>query len=196
MFFARQSTPSGYEHYTRESLSEAESARQRSANLRSTLDSIYKNSTKDLRDQATRVDLVLGQKIKLTEDVRLQLEKELLRCLHELANAERYIEELRHSTRGMDCAMKVAQTRLANRLQRRNVESCRDTPQFALLEEVKLLNEQTSAMLAELKHAEDSQAGLVKARSDLEQEIIVKRKTLYIDKQRGQLLRSFYPSTI
>lgn len=51
-------------------------------------------------------------------------------------------------------------------------------------------------MLAELKHAEDSQAGLVKARSDLEQEIIVKRKTLYIDKQRGQLLRSFYPSTI
>lgn len=64
------------------------------------------------------------------------------------------------------------------------------------MEEVKLLNERTSAMLAELKRAEDTQAGLVKARSDLEREIIVKRKTLYIDKQRGQLLRSFYPSTI
>lgn len=60
-------------------MSEAEAARQRSTNLRSTLDSIYKNAIKDLRNQATRVDLVLSKKIKLTEDVRLQLEKELLR---------------------------------------------------------------------------------------------------------------------
>ncbi|KAK1129217.1 hypothetical protein K0M31_020347 [Melipona bicolor] len=195
-FPAEQSTPSSYEHYTRESLTDAEAAKQRSANLRSTLDSIYKNSTKDLRDQATRVDLVLSKKIKLTEDICIRLEKELLRCLHELANTEKSIEELRYSTRGLDCVMKVAQTQLANRLQRRNVESCRDTPQFALVEEVKLLNERTSAMLAELKRAEETQAGLVKARSDLEHEIVVKRKTLYIDKQRGQLLRSFYPTTI
>ncbi|XP_076753930.1 tektin A [Xylocopa sonorina] len=195
-FPGEQSTPSSYEHYTRESLTDAEAAKQRSENLRSTLDSIYKNSIKDLRDQATRVDLVLGQKIKLTEDVRLQLEKELLHCLQELANTEMSIEQLRHSTRGLDYAMKVAQTRLANRLQRRNVDNCRDTPQFALVEEVKLLNERTSAVLAELKRAEDTQAGLVKARSDLEHEIIVKRKTLYIDKERGQLLRSFYPTTI
>lgn len=79
MSFIRQSSPAGYEHYTRETLSEAEATRQRSVNLRSTLDSIYKNAIKDLRNQATRVDLVLSKKIKLTEDVRLQLEKELLR---------------------------------------------------------------------------------------------------------------------
>ncbi|XP_034182838.2 tektin A [Osmia lignaria lignaria] len=193
-FPGEQSTPSSYEHFTRESLSQGETARQRSINLRSTLDAIYKNSIKDLRDQATRVDVALGEKIKLTEEVCQQLEKELLHCLYELANTEKAIEELRRSTRGLDCAMKVAQTRLANRLQRRNVESCRDTPQFALIDEVKLLNERTSAMLAELKRAEETQAGLVKARSDLEREIIVKRKTLYIDKERGQMLRSFYPS--
>ncbi|XP_076240313.1 tektin A [Calliopsis andreniformis] len=193
-FPAEQSTPASYEHYTRESLTDGEAARQRSANLRSTLDAIFKNSIKDLRNQATRVDIVLGEKIKLTEEVRLQLEKELLRCLYELANTEKAIEQLRHSVRGLDFAMKVAQTRLADRLRRRNVESCRDTPEFALIEEVKLLNERTSAMKAELKRAEETQAGLVKARSDLEREIVVKRKTLYIDKQRGQLLRSFYPS--
>ncbi|XP_015428423.1 PREDICTED: tektin-4 [Dufourea novaeangliae] len=193
-FPAEQSTPESYEHYTRESLTDAEIARQKSVTLRSTLDGIYTNSIKDLRDQATRVDLALGTKIKLTEEVRVQLEKELLRCLHELANTEKAIEELRHSARGLDCAMKVAQTRLAERLKRCNVESCRDIPQFALVEEVKMLNERTSAMLAELKRAEETQAGLVKARSDLEREIVVKRKTLFIDKQRGQLLRSFYPS--
>ncbi|XP_076642532.1 tektin A [Halictus rubicundus] len=193
-FPAEQSTPASYEHYTRESLTDAEAARQKSANLRSTLGAIFTNSIKDLRDQSNRVDLALGGKIKLTEEVCSQLEKELLRCLHELANTEKAIEELRHSARGLDYAMKVAQTRLAERLQRQNIENCRDTPQFALIEEVKMLNERTSAMLAELKRAEETQTGLVKVRSDLEREIIVKRKTLYIDKQRGQLLRSFYPS--
>ncbi|XP_076278807.1 tektin A isoform X1 [Lasioglossum baleicum] len=193
-FPAEQSTPASYEHYTRECLTDAEAARQKSANLRAALGAIFTNSIKDLRDQANRVDLALGGKIKLTEEVCSQLEKELLRCLHELANTEKAIEELRHSARGLDYAMKVAQTRLAERLQRRNVENCRDTPQFALIEEVKMLNERTSAMLAELRRAEETQTGLVKVRSDLEREIIVKRKTLYIDKQRGQLLRSFYPS--
>lgn len=66
---------------------------------------------------------------------------------------------------------------------------------LSLVEEVKSLGEHTSAILAKLKRAEESQAELVKARGTLEHEIMVKRKTLYIDKERGQLLRSFYPST-
>lgn len=49
-------------------------------------------------------------------------------------------------------------------------------------------------MLAELKRTEEAQAELVKARGTLEHEIMVKRKTLYIDKERGQLLRTFFPS--
>lgn len=65
---------------------------------------------------------------------------------------------------------------------------------FRLIEETKSLGERVSAVLAELKRAEESQAELMKTRSVLEHEIIVKRKTLYIDKERGQLLRSHYPS--
>lgn len=60
---------------------------------------------------------------------------------------------------------------------------------------MKSLGEQISAILAELKRAEESQAELVKARGTLEHEIMVKRKSLYIDKERGQLLRTFFPST-
>lgn len=65
---------------------------------------------------------------------------------------------------------------------------------FSLVEEAKLLGESTSGILAELKRAEESQAELVKTRGNLEHEIIVKRKSLYIDKERGQMLRSFFPS--
>ncbi|XP_071630899.1 tektin-4 [Temnothorax longispinosus] len=194
-FPADQSTPTSYDHFTREVLTAGETAKQRSIKLRSTLNDIYAKSIKDLRDQATRVDIALAENVKLTQDCLQQLEKELLRCLHELANTEKLIEELRDSTKGLNNAMKLAQTRLDNRLNRRNVESCRDIPQFGLVEEVKSLGEHTSAMLAELKRAEESQAELVKARGTLEHEIMVKRKTLYIDKERGQLLRSFFPST-
>lgn len=190
----RQSTPASYEHFTREALSAGETVRQRSVNLRSNLDDIYKQSLKDLRDQASRVDVALAAQINLTEGVCQQLEKELQRCLHELANTENLIEQLRGSTTGLDAAMKVAQTRLAQRMLRSNVESCRDIPQFALIDEVKSVGERVAATLGELKAAESTQAGLVKARGDLEREIIVKRRTLYIDKQRGQSLRSFYPS--
>ncbi|KAF7406321.1 hypothetical protein HZH68_005690 [Vespula germanica] len=193
-FPAEQSTPASYEHFTREALSAGETVRQRSMTLRSTLDNIYKKSLKDLRDQASRVDIALAEQINLTEGICQQLEKELQRCLQELANTENLIEELRGSTKGLDNAMKLAQTRLSERLLRRNVESCRDVPQFALVDEVKSLGERVTATLGELKGAEDTQAGLIKARGDLEREILVKRKTLYIDKQRGQLLRSFYPS--
>lgn len=193
-FPADQSTPTSYEHFTREVLNDGEAARQRSIKLRSTLNDIYVNSIKDLRDQATRVDIALAENVKLTQDCLRQLEIELLRCLRELANKEKLIEELRDSTKGLNSTMKLAQTRLDNRLNRRNVENCRDTPQFALVEEVKSLGEHISAMLAELKRTEEAQAELVKARGTLEHEIMVKRKTLYIDKERGQLLRTFFPS--
>ncbi|KAL0121829.1 hypothetical protein PUN28_006945 [Cardiocondyla obscurior] len=193
-FPADQSTPTSYEDFTREVLTDCESARQRSIILRTTLYDVYAKSIKDLRDQAIRVDIALAENVKLTQDCLQQLEQELLRCLNELASKEKLIEELRDTSKGLNNAMKLAQTRLDNRLNRQNVESCRDMPQLGLVEEVKLLGEHTSGMLAELKHSEESQAELVKARGTLEHEIMVKRKTLYIDKDRGQLLRSFFPS--
>ncbi|KAL6440469.1 hypothetical protein ACFW04_003176 [Cataglyphis niger] len=191
---ADQSTPMSYDQFTREALAAGESARERSINLRATLNKIYINSVKDLRDQATCVDIALVENVRVTQDCLHQLEKELLRCLNELGNTEKLIEELRDSTKGLNNAMKLAQTRLDNRLNRWNIESCRDAPQFALIEEVKSLGERTSAVLTELKRAEESQAKLVETRGTLEHEIMVKRKTLYIDKERGQVLRSFFPS--
>lgn len=193
-FPADQSSPTSYDHFTHEALNDGEAVRQKSINLRSTLNVMYDNSIKELRNQAMRVDIALATQIGLTQDCLHQLENELLRCLRELANAEKLIEELRDSTKGLDNTTKLTQTRLDNRLRRRNVENCRDTAQFALVEEAKLLGESTSGILAELKRAEESQAELVKTRGNLEHEIIVKRKSLYIDKERGQMLRSFFPS--
>lgn len=85
-FFFSQSTPTSYEHFTREILTAGETARQRSIQLRSTLNDIYINSIKDLHDQATRVDIALAENVKLTQDCLQQLEKEL----HRVRSATKY----------------------------------------------------------------------------------------------------------
>ncbi|XP_051173310.1 uncharacterized protein LOC127289421 [Leptopilina boulardi] len=192
---ANQTTPEEYDNFTKENLTAAENSRQRSINLRSTLNVNYSNALKDLRTQSNRVNTALAEKIALTEQVCENLEKELLKCLQELTVTENLIEELRGSTKSLNDALKVAQSRLSNRLQRRNVENCRDIPQYGIIEEVKTLGESISTLMVKLRKVEDAQANLVKSRSNMEKEIMVKQKSLYIDRDRGLVLRSFYPST-
>lgn len=67
---------------------------------------------------------------------------------------------------------------------------------FRLVDEVRSISESVSALKAQLQQAEKSLCGLLKARGDLEREIIVKRKSLQIDRDRCQEIRSHYPSTV
>lgn len=95
----------------------------------------------------------------------------------------------------MDYAMMVVQTRLDNRNQRPRVENCRDQPQNLLIAEVKSLEVGSSAMNAQLKQEEDVKQELVNRRNELEREIMLKRRTIAIDRDRCQLLRSHFPSS-
>lgn len=76
---SRQSTPAGYDNFTKEALESGDLVRQKSVDLRSTLDAIYSQSLRDLRNQAIRVDTALAEKIHLTEEVCQQLEAELIK---------------------------------------------------------------------------------------------------------------------
>lgn len=62
------------------------------------------------------------------------------------------------------------------------------------MEEVKSIGESIAALQAQLKQAQLSQMNLMKARGDLEREIMLKRKTLEVDNNRIKRIRSFYPS--
>lgn len=64
-----------------------------------------------------------------------------------------------------------------------------------LINEIKAISKHVAALNAELKQAEDCLAGFLDTRAKLEREIMIKLKTLWIDKDRVQLLRSHYPST-
>ncbi|GJQ70597.1 hypothetical protein Trydic_g22991 [Trypoxylus dichotomus] len=189
-----QSSPEHWENFTRETLQESEATRQRSVALRGTMDAILTNASRDLRTQADRVEAALSKRIACTDEVRIRLENELKKVLQRLADVEELLINLANAVRRMDIPMKKAQTRLDNRNNRPRVENCRDVPQFGLVDEVKSINENVSALMSQLKQAEDSQARLLQCRSDLEREIMVKRRSLEIDRDRMQMVRIHYPS--
>lgn len=90
--------------------------------------------------------------------------------------------------------MKVAQTRMDNRSFRPNVENCRDSSQQNLIDEVATIQSSVTAMQQKLDDAENVKNELMQARSTLEREIMLKRRTLWLDRERCMLLRSHYPS--
>jgi len=90
--------------------------------------------------------------------------------------------------------MKVAQTRMDNRSYRPNVENCRDLAQQELIDGVHTIQSSVSALLHELEEAERVKTDLVSSRARLEREIMLKRRSLFIDRERCMLMRSHYPS--
>lgn len=189
-----QSTSEYWEHFTRESLYQSEMTRQKALAFRGTLDAILINAARDLRSQADRVEEALAKRVACLEELRIKLEQELKKVLEQLVNTEKVIERLQEAIRNMDFPMKVAQTRLDNKLTRPRVENCREISTLALIDEVKKIAESVAALSAELKQAEDCKTKLLETRGAIERELMIKLKNLWIDKERIQFLRSHYPS--
>ncbi|XP_021700485.1 tektin-4 isoform X1 [Aedes aegypti] len=189
-----QSTEIYWEKFSRETLAMCLDCRKQSEQLRGTLDAILTNAARDLRCQADSVERALADRINCMEEVRQKLEIDLRSTLQHLADTEIQIEKLKVAIRNMDHAMKVVQTRLDNRNQRPRVENCRDQSQALLIAEVKSIEEGLSAMNAQLKQEEEVKNDLIMRRGELEKEIMMKRRTIAIDRDRCQLLRTHFPS--
>uniref|UniRef100_A0A182SIM5 Tektin n=1 Tax=Anopheles maculatus TaxID=74869 RepID=A0A182SIM5_9DIPT len=190
-----QSTEIYWEKFTRETLDMYQNCRLKSEQLRNTLDAILTNAARDLRTQADSVERALATRISCMEEIREKLEIDLRTILQRLADTEIQIDKLKVAIRNMDYSMMVVQTRLDNRNQRPRVENCRDQPQNLLIAEVKSIEVGTSAMNAQLKQEEDVKQELINRRNELEREIMLKRRTIAIDRDRCQLLRSHFPSS-
>ncbi|XP_052120302.1 tektin-4-like [Frankliniella occidentalis] len=63
----------------------------------------------------------------------------------------------------------------------------------SLVDEVKSISEQCSALLGQLKQAENTLQSLVDTRGHLEKDIVSKRKNLHLDRDRIQVIRQHYP---
>ncbi|CAG4966414.1 unnamed protein product [Colias eurytheme] len=184
-----------WEFFCRENVQNCEAARQKSADLRGSLNAILVNGGRKLRNQADKTDIALAETVAITQELCTKLEETLRNTLQRIADTESLIDNLHDSIRKMDAAMKLAQTRLDNRNNwRPHGENVRDQPHLGLIEDVKKIHETVTSLLGQLRNAERVRQDLLKKRIELERDIASKRKTLNIDRDRCGMVRSHYPS--
>ncbi|XP_016961713.1 tektin-4 [Drosophila biarmipes] len=189
-----QASEKYWEHFSMETLDECEKCRLKSVALRNTLNSTLMNAARDIRTQADVVEKALTSRINCTQEAVQRFENDLKNILQGLADVENRIEQMKRRIGSFDCSMKVAQTRMDNRSYRPNVENCRDLAQQELIDGVHTIQSSVSALLHELEEAERVKTDLVTSRARLEREIMLKRRSLFIDRERCMLMRSHYPS--
>lgn len=184
-----------WEFFCRETIQNCEATRQKSADLRGSLDAILVSNGRKLRNQADKTDIALAETVAIQSELCTKLEELLRTTLQKIADMEALIGNLQESVKKMDAAMKLAQTRLYNRnIGRPHGESVRDQPHVGLIEEVKKIHETVTSLLGQLRNAERVRRDLLDKRILLERDIASKRKTLNIDRERCGMIRSHYPS--
>ncbi|KAH8251281.1 hypothetical protein KR032_005122 [Drosophila birchii] len=189
-----QASEKYWEHFSMETLDDCEKCRLKSVALRNTLQSIMMNGARDMRTQADVVEKALTARINCTQEAVQRFENDLKEILQNLADVENRITLMKRRISDFDISMKVAQTRMDNRGYRPNVENCRDLAQQELIDGVHTIQSSVSALLHELEESEQVKTDLITSRARLEREIMLKRRSLFIDRDRCMELRSHYPS--
>lgn len=156
------------------------------------MDAVLINTSRDLRSQDIKVNNSLSERIARTEQVKIELENQLKLTLEKIVETENILEMLHEEMLKVSQRIQVAQTRLNTKNCRPNVENCREGSLVALIEEVRDLNDSMSLLQKRSIETEKLRAELIHERSMIENEIIVKKKTLFIDNERCLFLRSHY----
>lgn len=189
-----QSDVQSWEHYTVDGLVQFKTAIERSKELRAKVDAVLINTARDLRSQDIKVNNSLVERIARTQEVKTELENQLRITLQKIVETENIIETLHDEMMKVSQRIQVAQTRLNTKNCRPNVENCREGSLIGLIEEVRDLNESMSLLQKRSLETEKLRAELIHERSLLENEIMVKSKTLHLDNERCLFVRSHYQS--
>lgn len=187
-----QSNVETWEERTINILNKYKSSLDNSKQLRAKVDASLINSSRDLRSQDILVNKVLSERISQTERVKIDLENQLKLTLQKIAETENIMGTLDLEMLKISQRIQVAQTRLNTKHYRPNVENCREGSLISLIEEVRDLNDSMTLLKKRYSTTESLRIELIQERSKIENEIIVKKKTLHLDNERCLYLRSFY----
>jgi len=191
-----QSTPESWAQHTHDNITRAEHERMASIQLRTLVDNVLQDTSRDMREQADAVDVAFQRRVGEVQDAQNKLEENLKKVCDEIAATEGNIADLKKAIKDKENPMKVAQTRLHTREYRPNVELCRDPVQYNLVNEVHEIARSVDSLMQKLNDAENSLKDLQDNRMALEKDIAIKKNSLFIDRQKCMTHRTRYPSTL
>jgi tektin-1 len=174
-------TPDQWEDYSNKNILMGEQQRQNSVQLRSLIDGILQATANDMNKQRETVDIAFTRRIAETRDAKDKLEDHLKKVQQQITEVEDNIDRLEWAIAEKDPPSRLAYTRLEHRSNRPNMELCRDSVQYRLVEEVQTIGRSVQQLRECLAKSHDSLKALLRRKLDLEEDIDIKNNTLFID---------------
>ena len=188
------SSPQSWIKFTDKNIEDSNNARTSSSELRGNVDGLLSSACTELMTAWSVSNRSFKERVMETEETQGLLGKNLEATTQEIADLDDHIRMLKKALDEKRPPLKVAETRLALRTHRPNVEACDDSPQGKLVSEVVEINDSINILTQKFADAEGARAQLLKAQAELRQDLRVKESSLRIDRGKclGQRLRFPY----
>ncbi|XP_056153718.1 tektin-3 [Lampris incognitus] len=189
------SLPDSWSKFTDDNILHSQSQRATSHKLRDEIEVLLNATSNEMWSQFNNVNVAFTNRISETADAKNSLQAHLAKTLQEIFQTEMLIESLKKALKDKECPLKVAQTRLEERIRRPNVELCRDSPHYRLVSEVREIEDTIQKLQERLMEAENTLHMLVKTKVSLEHDLSIKGNSLFLDQEKCMSMRKSFPST-
>lgn len=187
------SVPETWAKFSNDNIQRSQSERAASKDMRNRIEQLLNKCATAMINQWNTVNNAFTDRIKEYMDSKHKLQTHLSKVLQEIFDMEKNIELLKKCIQDKEAPMQVAQTRLATRTNRPNVEGCRDPVQHRLVEEVWEINETVDSLKGKLREAENALQHLLRTKASLEQDLSIKNNSLFIDREKCMGMRKTFP---
>ncbi|KAF7649598.1 hypothetical protein LDENG_00138950 [Lucifuga dentata] len=174
-------TPEEWEDFSDINIAKAEQQKTNSLSLRALVDSVLEQTAADLQRQVQATEAAFERNIKEIKAAKRKMEDQLSKILSECASQQRNREDLLQAITEKEKFRNVAEARLCMRSQRPGKELCHDPAQTQLLAEVQQHTAHIDKMRVAVAQSEEKLRTLVCCQVELQKNIEIKAKSLYID---------------
>ncbi|XP_061537895.1 tektin-1 [Phycodurus eques] len=174
-------TPAQWGNHSDFNIAKAEHEKRNSVSLRALVESLLAQTAVDMQKQFEATSAAFQFNIKQLKTVKSQMEEQLSKVLSEFTSQQRNRDDLLVAVAENEHFLSLAQARLDLRQQRPRKEQCHDPAQSQLLAEVDQLTCQIAKLHETVEQSEEQQRALVRCQLELQHNIEVKARLLYVD---------------
>ncbi|CAH8580706.1 unnamed protein product [Schistosoma turkestanicum] len=194
LYQENMSTVESWAKDANEVITRAEAERLASSDLRSLINGLIVDTSRDMRQQFDRVNAAFQDNLNQLMTAKATLEDNLKNVLQKISMLEHNLNELKEAIRAKDDPLMSAQTRLHLRTFRPNMELCKDPASVSLVEEVNVLGQSLDELLHQYSTVENKLKDLHDTQMTLEKEIELKTETIHLNQVGCMPRRAYYPS--
>ncbi|XP_051934972.1 tektin-1 [Hippocampus zosterae] len=174
-------TPVQWGNHSDFNIAKAEQQKRNSVSLRALVESLLAQTASDMQKQFQATSAAFQFNIKQLKTVKSHMEDQLTKVLSEFASQQRNRDDLLVAVTENEHFLSLAQARLDVRQHRPPKEQCHDPAQSQLLTEVGQLACQINKLHETVEQSEEQQRALVRCQLELQHNIEVKARLLYVD---------------